>query len=368
MELKMKIINLCDITPRPVIWLWPNRVAIGSITVIEGNPGDGKSLLAYDLAARVTTGRPMYNCTQPAQSGGVLLLQAEDNLETRVVPALRAAGADLTWVRAYQPSAGEQPLMLPDCLPEIERAAADICARLIIIDPITALAAGNLNSDYSIRKLLGALDSLAQRLHLSVIVVRHLNKSNRGRALYRGAGSIAIAGVSRSVLTVGRDPLDPDQRIIAQAKSNLAPLARSLAYRIVDRRGAPAVDWLGESSATAEALLDASGPQERSELNEAIVVLFSILGEGCVSANEVKGLAGAQGISTATLKRAKSKLGVESKREGFGRGSQFFWSLDDDHPLVRRLRSCETNTLMDRLIYGRDDDDEDDPADAWKHI
>ena len=74
-----KLMVLGDVTRTKVRWLVPNLVPLGSLTVIDGAKGEGKSALTYDLAARVTAAKPMPLSDGEPVGGGAILLQAEDD-------------------------------------------------------------------------------------------------------------------------------------------------------------------------------------------------------------------------------------------------------------------------------------------------
>lgn len=160
------------------------------------------------------------------------------------------------------------------------------------------------------------------------------------------------------------EPGSSDQCVLAQVKSNLGPVASSLTYRTADCHSQPTIEWSGECGLTPDELVFLAGRSGDGALGEAINVLFAWLGDGPVSARRVQELAAEEGVSRATLKRAKCALGVISRRRGFGPGSTFRWELDEENSLVRHLRSVEAERVMDQLLYGEDNDD--DPADGWK--
>ncbi len=140
--------------------------------------------------------------------------------------------------------------------------------------------------------------------------------------------------------------------MIAHFKSNLGPHARSLAFRPTNSGSGLRVDWLGTSNYTAGQLLAAGRSGDYSALWEAIWVLYSILGEGPVPANEAKALAQQAGITAPSQRRAKQLLSVRSQRTGFGPGSRFFWVLPPTGELVRRLRQQDLDQLMNQLLFG----------------
>ena len=352
-----RLVSPGEIVERPIRWLWPDRIPLGAITTLDGDPCSGKSSITYDLAAKVTTGWPMPGCDAATiPPAGVVLLQAEDNLAEIVVPRLRALGADMDRIRLLDRSLfADQPLILPDDLPLIETAAGDVQAKFVVIDPLTAFLGGNANSDMSVRKAFGPLAAFAERCDLAVEVVRHLRKSGARNPLYGGTGSISIIGAARAGMLVGPDPgSDENHRhVLAQSKGSLSDAA-SLCYRTVKHDdGTVTVEWLGPSKHTA-ADLAASAADEHSALLEAQYVLYSILSKGQLPAKDVIRLAKLAAVSERTLKRAKRDLGVRSWKFGSGSGSRWSWELPDDAELLRQFKDKDLDCLMNELIYSQD--------------
>jgi hypothetical protein len=325
---------LSTVTPERVVWLWPGRIPLGKLTVIDGDPGLGKSAMTMDLAARMSVGQPFPDGT-PTEAAGVVLLTAEDGLADTIVPRLSAAGADLERIvsLATVPAGGdaERLTTLPDDIPLLEQAIVGVGAQLVIVDPLMAFLGGDVNSyrDQDVRRALTPLAKLAERTGAAVVLVRHLNKSTGGQALYRGGGSIGIIGAVRSGLVVAKDPDDAQRRVLASTKSNLGPPPTAWTYRLEEaENGAVRVVWLGESSYGAETLLAPPASEEdRTAKDDAKDFLQAALSAGCVEATKVAQEAGTVGIATKTLTRAKQALGVESLRVGFGPGSQVRWCL-----------------------------------------
>jgi hypothetical protein len=364
MNPERRLVPLSGVKTQPIVWLWPNRIPKGAITVLEGDPERAKSAITYDLGARVTRGRPMPNCDRAIPAAGVVLIQGEDSLCGTVRPALAACGADISRVYVYDASrfAG-QPLTLPADLQLLEVAVGEVQARLVVLDPITAFLGGSANSDAGVRKALGPLATFAERAGVAVVLVRHLRKDGSRNPLHRGAGSIAITGVARSVLVVGPEPgaAEPHRFMLAQAKGNLSR-AVSLLYRTTKTGDTVSIEWLGESQHTAQDL--AAQAAERSALDEACYVLYSLLSQGPVWVKEVYPLAAQEGVARRTLYRAKEVLGVASRKRGNGKRSCWLWELPDDEILLRRYRERDLDELSHRLFHGGEDPPL--PGDGWK--
>jgi hypothetical protein len=334
---------LSNVKPQGVRWLWPARIPLGKLTILDGDPGLGKSVLTLDLAARVTRGLPMpFETREPGEDiepAGVVLLSEEDGLEDTIRPRLDAAGAEVERVLSLDriPDGNNERLpVLPNDAPLIRIVCRQMSAKLVIIDPLTAFLGGDTNThkDHDVRRALHPLAAVAKETGAAIVVIRHLNKLAGGNPLYRGGGSIGIIGAARSGLLVARDPDNPDRRILAGTKCNLAKLPASLAFGLsAAENGALRVGWVGESTRTAESLLDVlRDDEDGNAVQEAAEFLRSILEAGPVSAEEVRKNARKAGIAERTLLRAKAVLKVRSKKIGFGAEGGWHWCLPSQTP------------------------------------
>jgi AAA domain len=331
-----------DIEPERVDFLWPGRLAAGKITVLDGDPGLGKSTLALEIAARVSCGDALPGGPSLAPRG-VVVLSAEDGAADTIAPRLRAANADLglvfvmSGIRAVD--GVEDPVTLPGDLPAIECAIVEHNAALLIIDPLVAFLGGETNAsrDQDVRRALAPLAAMLERTGCAAILIRHLNKMQSSSALYRGGGSIGIIGAARFGLLVARDPDDDEARVIAPVKCNIGPHPPALRFRLESVSGTDVArvvwDDAPVSIDAAGLLAVATGDQEeRSALEEASDWLRELLELGPKPAAEVLRDARRDGIAEKTLRRARSRLGVKSSREGFGPGSRVMWFLPDRPP------------------------------------
>ena len=322
---------LSTVTPEKTRWLWQGRIPYGKLTVLDGDPGLGKSTVTMDLAARLSAGLSLPDGTS-TDAAGVVLLTAEDGLADTVVPRLIAVGADLDKILAFtiKEDYGDRLPSLPDDIAELRDAIERMSAGLVIIDPLMAFLGGNVNSfkDQDIRRALAPMAMVAEEIGAAIVIVRHLNKAATGSPLYRGGGSIGIIGAARSGLLVAADPDDSERRVLAPTKSNLGPLAPSLSFSLHEApNGVAAVRWDGPSTYTAAALLALSGTEEdRSALEEAKAYLREVLAEGGQWVKMLLIEARQQGISDRTLKRAKAELGIKSYRVGAGAEGGWKWS------------------------------------------
>jgi len=313
----------------PVRWLSPERVPIGTVTMLAGDPGLGKSMWTCETAATVIKA-----------GGAVLLLTAEDSPGGTVRPRLEAAQADLDLVynATLRPHGVEEGIALPDNVAELDRLVVETGAHLVVIDPLMAHLPAEVNSwrDQSVRTALVPLYRMAEERGCACVIVLHLNKMKGADPLHRVGGSIGIPGAVRSALLLARDPDDPEgergcRRVLAHIKCNVAPLAPSLAYEIEatvlpgdERIETARLRLLGESDHSGHDLLDAPRGEERSALDEAIDFLEAELGGGERDAGEVRTAARSAGVSDRTLDRAKRELQVRAERVG-GAASAGHW-------------------------------------------
>lgn len=323
-----------SIERREVEWLWEGRIPRGKITILDGDPGLGKSTVTLDLAARISRGREMPD-DSPGISGSVVLCSYEDDAGDTIRPRLEAAGADLARIHILTVNAGdegERLLELPADLAILEAAVAKVDAALLVVDPLMAALSGGVDShrDQDVRRVLSPLSKLAERTGVAVVLVRHLNKGGGSgtSAIYRGGGSIGIAGAARSALLVAKDPEDPDRRVIASVKSNLAAPAEALGFRTIANDLGIAIEWLGVSACSADELLAMPiGSEERSAFDEAKDFLRDYLDISPRPASDVWKASKAHHIAEQTLKRAKAALGVKAIKTGFAKGGEWYWSL-----------------------------------------
>jgi hypothetical protein len=328
-----------DVDRERVTWLWPSRIPRGKVSVLDGDPGTGKSTLTLTVAAKVTTGSPFPDGARP-ERGDVILLNAEDDVGDTIRPRLEAAGADLTrcWVLpdVHPEGSPPRPPELPADLFLLEDLVKTKRAALVVIDPLMTFLSGQIDShrDQDVRRVLASLAYMANRTGAAVLIVRHMNKG-QGSALYRGSGSIGIVGAARAGLLVAPDPDDESRRILAMTKSNLAKMPDALAYRLVDDEvyGVARVVWDGASTRTANDLVrQRVDEDEAPALAEAVRVPKEILADGPLAAGNIKRMAATAGVAERTLQRARHALGVTARRQGFGPGAHYVWSMPADPP------------------------------------
>jgi hypothetical protein len=328
----LKVRTMADVVTKAVPWLWPGRVPLGMLTLLDGDPSLGKSTITADIAARLTRGLPMPGAAAPeCPAADVLFLAAEDSAEHTIRPRLEAAGADLArchLLDAADLGDRERPPKLPDDLPAIELLIAEKGIKLVVIDPILGFLNGGVdsNSDQSARDVLHAIKLAAERTGAAVVCLRHLNKRGAGPAMYRGGGSIAFTASARSALVAAKHPDRPDARVLATVKCNLAAIPKAIGYTLEDAGGVPRIAWGDELDLTADDLLAAAAPPARdTAIEDAKDALAGWLDGGPVPSEDLYRRAADAGISRRTLHRAKDALGVRASKAGFA--GPWTWTL-----------------------------------------
>jgi hypothetical protein len=324
-------ILLSQVMPEQVEWLWEGRIPRGKLTVVDGDPGTGKSAMIMDLAARVSAGRAMPDGSGGSAAAGVVILSAEDGLHDTVRPRLDAAQGNPSRVLALTTTddgnGGRRLLSLPQDIPLIERGIDRVEADLVTIDPLVAFFGDKTDShrDQDVRRVLADLAALAEWTGAAIVVIRHLNKSVGGNALYRGGGSIGIIAAARSGLLVAKDPEDEDRRILAAQKSNLAKAAPSFTFSLEEAvNEAVRVTWHGEAPWGAGVLLSSNYDEgRRTQAEKASVFLREMLKSGPVPTRLILERGSEAGHSKRTLERVKGDLGVKSTRQG----NEWNWCL-----------------------------------------
>lgn len=307
------------VEPERVRWLWPGYIPFGKVTVLDGDPGLGKSTVLIDIAARLSRGLPLPNGkTHPPM--GTVLLMGEDGAGDTIIPRLMNAGGDRAKVAIRDTYTNDKGMEIPPGFPsDLEKLKADIeeaRAGLVVIDPVMSYLDPDINSnnDQQVRRALMPLAMLAEDTGAAIVMLRHLNKSSGGSALYRGGGSIGFVGVARSGLIVARDPDDLTRVVLASTKSNLGPPPPSLNFRLEGcENGAARVEWEGHSTHSAESLVQTQQGSEgdRTAHDEACDFLRELLGDHLpLLAREVWKQAGEAGHARNTVLRAKNTLGV----------------------------------------------------------
>ena len=308
------------ISSRTVEWLWYPYIPYGKITILQGDPGEGKSTMMLQLAALITAGKAMPDGSGDKVPGNVIYQAAEDGIEDTIKPRLLAAGADCGRIAFLEN--GENPITLDD--ERLEQAIKDTQAKLLVIDPLQAYLGvdNDMQRSNSTRSVFGRLAKVAERTGCAVVLIGHMNKSSRTKGIYRGLGSIDIAAVARSILLVGRDSSNPYYRIMIQIKNNLAPEGKAFVFELNPDLG---FSWIGQEEHEMEDLLFQRSKGE-SKLDKAKEYLKLLLNGSDMPCADILEKMRATGIGTRTVEQAKKDMGIIS----YKLGDKWYWRLSEE--------------------------------------
>jgi len=327
--------NFADIEEQRVDWLWPGRIATKA-NVLGGAPGVGKSQLIANYIATVTTAGRWPDNT-PCKLGSAIIATSEDDAADTIKPRLRAAGANLSKVvilDAIDTVDGRKPWTLDDAdeLEALIEEQGD--TRLIALDPVTQfLGKRDGHNTADVRGVLAPIQSLADKHHVCILMICHLNKSQGVGAGDRFNGSTAWPAVSRSAWLVGQHPHDEKQRVIVPVKNNLGDDKTGFAYTIEGcntETGIPTsrIVWAGETELAANDVINGPAkspddPEDQSAKANAARFLAEQLKDGPKASREIWEASREAGIAEKTLKRAKKDMGIESVKDGTRHVMQF---------------------------------------------
>jgi putative DNA primase/helicase len=343
-----------DLQAEKLIWVWPGRIPVGKLVLVGGPPGLGKSQLTAFMAATISNGGD-WPCNEGSTAvGSVIFMSAEDGIEDTVVPRLMAAGANLDNVyivaSATKPDGTRKTFSLKTDVDLLEAKAKEVAdVRLIIIDPISAYMSGtDANGNAEIREMMEPLSEMANRLHIAVLAVTHLNKGGGGgqTALQRFSGSIGIIAAARAGFVVLEDPESEGRRLLLEVKSNLGPKCKGLAFRMEQRLVAEDIissniffekEYVAHSSDEALTASENRGGDgsQTSGKEDVAEFLTEVLAAGPVDVLEVERQARLAGLlgdnkrirENKSFRAARKHLGILSKHDGFGPGSRYVLSL-----------------------------------------
>jgi|GEM_PF-2716441 len=332
---------IADVQSHPVRWLWRGWIPRGKVTLVEGDPGLGKSLLTLYLAARITKGLPMPDGSH-CERGSVVIVNAEDGLEDTVKPRLEVAGADIPrchWLN-FSLEDGQQTLIIPGQMDALKKKIDESKPVLVIIDPLVAYLEQRINSwnDQHVRRAMAALSSqIAEPTGVAIVLIRHPNKKEDVKnKIYRGGGSIGIIAAARSALLLAPDSHNPKLRVLSTIKTNLSKPPTPLLFGVerVDYEdadeGMPKIVWHGEQSQATAHPASTNAHEKISALEDAKEFLRESLGHGAKEVTQLFSDAHNSKISLSTLRRAKTELKVKSVRDGFGDEGVWFWKLSPE--------------------------------------
>ena len=317
-KIKLKMIRMSEVQSQEIEWLWYPFIPYGKLTIIQGDPGDGKTTMVLNLAAKLSKGEALDENMKVTEPVNVIYQTAEDGLADTVKPRLELAGADCERIIVIDES--DKSLSMVD--ERLEQAIVRTGARLLILDPIQAYLGGgmDMNRANEARDMTKKLGALAEKTKCAIILIGHMNKAAGNKVAYRGMGSIDFFAVARSVLLVGRIEGEANTRAVVQIKNNLAAFGHAKAFELSES----GFQWLGDYEITVDEVLGGIAPKA-NKMEQAKKILRELAEtQNAVQSNEVFELAEEHGISKRTMENAKKELGIKAKKIN----NAWYWELD----------------------------------------
>lgn len=321
-KIKLKMIRMSEVQSQEIEWLWYPFIPYGKLTIIQGDPGDGKTTMVLNLAAKLSKGEALDENMKVTEPVNVIYQTAEDGLADTVNPRLELAGADCERIIVIDES--DKSLSMVD--ERLEQAIVRTGARLLILDPIQAYLGGgmDMNRANEARDMTKKLGALAEKTKCAIILIGHMNKASGNKAAYRGMGSIDFFAVARSVLLVGRVEGESNTRAVVQIKNNLAAFGHPKAFALSE----DGFKWLGDYEITVDEVLGGITPKA-NKMEQAKQMLRELAEtQSAVLSNEIFDRANELGISKRTLENAKKELGVQTRKIN----NAWYWELDKVKP------------------------------------
>lgn len=320
-EIELKIIEMSEVESKEISWLWYPFIPYGKLTIIQGDPGDGKTTLVLNIAAALSKGEGLDNDMKPADPLHIIYQTAEDGLADTVKPRLEKAEADCSNIFVIDET--DASLSMLD--ERIEKAIVEKNAKLLILDPIQAYLGSkmDMNRANEARDMTKHLGKVAERTGCAIVLIGHMNKNVGGKVAYRGMGSIDFFAVARSVLLVGRVKGQENRRAMVQIKNNLAERGHGKSFLLTEG----IFQWQGDYDITEEELTGGfvSKTSKQENAKELLRSLSVITKE--IPTSEIREKAIERGFSWRTMEVVKKELGIQSKKVN----NVWYWILDSKY-------------------------------------
>lgn len=349
----MSMICIDDIEETMVEWLWYPRIPKGKITLIQGAPGSSKTTLLCQLIADMTTGTPFlgdndtYSLNIPFEERKplrVLYQITEDDFSDTIKPRLRKAGACMKQI--FNIDEKEGALTFSDS--RIGEAIREWNIDVAVFDPLMSYVGADtqLNMGNSARAIMNPLIKLGNETGCTFIIVAHTSKQTSAEAANRLIGSIDFVSSCRSLLTVGKDPHNPDVKALAHTKTNVGPIADTILYTLNhDGGGEGIVKYAGHSLLTSDEIIAPAEPRKKPSfaLDDAKEFLLEIMKDGYAETKEVSAASKKAGINKNSLYKAKEELKIKSRQYGGGKNAKYWWIMPGKEPPKDNREIAETN-------------------------
>ena len=338
----LEVIKASEIEPKEVKWLWYPYIPYGKVTLLQGDPGDGKSKLMLSIAALLSKGEPLpFTETEENEPMTIIYQTTEDDADDTVVPRFNSAGGNgenLIFIKE-----DEKSLSFGDN--RIAEAIEKYHAKLLILDPMSSYIGENcsMNNANETRAEFNHLIAVAKNTGCAIVIIAHMNKMRDINPLYRTNGSIDIAGAARSILAITRTPNKeaPAERYMVQVKSNLAPTGSAILFEVAEK----GVDFISEMEMTAEEAFQSLAPKMGRPNEKEIKAkefLLEMLKDGEMLSSDCEERLEAAGFKKSTIKKAKKKAGVTQK---YDMGDKTLYNLvTEAFPIVLFVKKLEDNS------------------------
>lgn len=318
--------ELCDgnlklysnVSPSDVEWLWYPYIPFGKITILQGDPGCGKSTLMIHLISALSAGGLLPDGKRVKKPMHTIYQCSEDDAGDTIRPRLNSAGADCRNVAFVDED--QRWLTLDD--DQLRRAIADFNAKLLVIDPLQAyLGETDISCASGMRKMLRQLAVWASLYDCAIVLIGHMNKKQGSRDMYRGLGSIDLVAAARSVLQIEQHPEDDGTMVLHHIKSSLAPKGKDQCF-VIDEDSK--IRWMEPSQTGLPDIDESELPVQRmSKQMQAAEKLQVLLRHGPMKTAEILAAFSDEKYCERTIMLAKKMVGIRSiKQDGV-----WYWHL-----------------------------------------